>query len=99
MSLSIIEVKLIKQEGKKFFGIKVDLGNAPLLIIKGERGYVMCGYLNINVAEKLGDIAAMVRGVKTIDEILDKEIYAVTSKAKELGIREGMKVHEILKLL
>ncbi|RLG85294.1 MAG: DUF1805 domain-containing protein [Thermoprotei archaeon] len=99
MTLSIVEVKLIKQEGKKFFGIKVDLGNAPLLIIKGERGYVMCGYLNIDVAEKLGDVAAMVRGVKTIDEMLDKDIYVATSKAKELGIKEGMKVREILKLL
>ena len=56
----------------------------------------MCGYLNINVAEKLGDIAVMVTGVNNLDEMINKEIKAVTSKAKELGINIGLKVSDIL---
>lgn len=95
-SLSLIELKLIDFKNKRFLGLKINLGKAPLLIIKGEKGYVMCGYLNINVAEKLGDIAVMVTGVNNLDEMINKEIKAVTSKAKELGINIGLKVSDIL---
>ena len=30
----------------------------PLLVIKAEKGFLMCGYLNVNAAETLGDTAA-----------------------------------------
>jgi len=81
-------------------GIEIILPNSPpLVIIRGRKGFVMCGYLDINVANKLGLIAARVVGVKNVEEILEKEIVNVTSKAKELGIKEGMKVKEILELI
>jgi uncharacterized protein YunC (DUF1805 family) len=42
----------------------------------------MCGFLNIDVAEKVNVTAAMVSGVKTFDDVLAAEIKAVTSKAQ-----------------
>ncbi|MBN2013590.1 MAG: DUF1805 domain-containing protein [Candidatus Altiarchaeota archaeon] len=80
-------------------GIRIELQNANLLLITAERGYVMCGYLDIKAAEKLGDSACIVTGVKTFDDVLESRIVGVSSKARELGIREGMSGREALSLL
>ncbi len=48
----------------KSIGIKIDMGNANLLLIKADTGFIMCGYLNIETAEKLNDAACIVKGVK-----------------------------------
>jgi len=71
-----------------------DKGN--LLIIKGAKGYVMCGYLNINTAQKMGDAACVVTGVKTVEDVLNAKIVALTSHAQKLGIEMGMAVTEVL---
>ncbi len=90
----------VRRVCERIIGLEVSLPNAPpLLLIKGSRGFIMCGYLNISVADKLGLVAARVVGVRTIEEMLEKNIVEVTAKAKELGIKEGMKVREALKLL
>jgi uncharacterized protein YunC (DUF1805 family) len=82
---------------KSFQGVKSTLPNAPpLLLIKGEKGFVMCGYLNMEAAEKLGAAAAVVSGVKTFEDVLNAEIKAVTSKAKELGLEPGKKVKDVI---
>ncbi len=79
-------------------GIEVELPNAPpLLVLRGRKGFIMCGYLDISVAEKLGLIAARVVGVSSIEEMLEKEIVEATEKARSMGVREGMKVREALR--
>jgi uncharacterized protein YunC (DUF1805 family) len=65
----------------------------------GEKGFVMCGFLNVESAEKLGVTAAVVSGVKTFDDVLNGQVKAVTSKAKNLGIEVGMKGADALKLM
>ncbi len=96
----MIVIKQVEVKGKKLLGIEVrNLGNAPLIIVKGDKGYVMCGYLNVEVAEKLGDAAAIVSGVSSVEELLEKPVKAVTSKAKEYGVKEGMKGLEALEKL
>ena len=83
--------------GKSFQGVKSTLPDVPpLLLIKGEKGFVMCGYLNMEAAEKLGAAAAVVSGVKTFEDVLNAEIKAVTSKAKELGVEPGKKVKDVI---
>jgi len=80
-------------------GIQIDAGNAPLLILIANKGFIMCGYLNIEVSEKLGDAACVVRGVRSFEDVLNAKIVALTSKAKEFGITEGMTGREALKLM
>lgn len=89
--MPLVELELLNIDGRVAVGLKVNIGNAPLLIIKGSKGYMMCGYLNVDVAEKLGDTAVVVTGVREFKDMLNSEVKYVTSKAKELGIREGMK--------
>jgi len=95
-----IRIKNVRVKNHVLTGIEIELPNAPnLVLLRGDKGFVMCGYLNIDVCEKLGLVAAMVTGVKTVDDLLDAEIKAATSKAEELGITPGKKVYEIIDLI
>jgi uncharacterized protein YunC (DUF1805 family) len=80
-------------------GVLVRLGKAPLILISAKKGFVMCGYLNMETAGKLGDAACMVRGVSTFEEVLSARVVTATAKAKELGVKEGMCGEEALELL
>lgn len=80
-------------------GININMGNANLLLIKADRGFIMCGYLNIETAEMLNDAACIVRGVKNFDDMLNAKIIKATSKAKEIGIKEGMSGKDALEIL
>jgi len=73
--------------------------NAKIVILSAPRGFIMCGYLNIDVAERLGDAAAIVTGIETENEALSAKIVAATSAAKALGIEVGMSGEEALCLL
>ena len=80
-------------------GILVRLGNANLVMMVARKGFVGCGYFNIETAERLGDALALVTGVKTLDDVLNAEIKKVSSKAKEFGVTEGMTGKQALELL
>jgi uncharacterized protein YunC (DUF1805 family) len=96
----MISVTTLRVDGKSFMGLRTDLPDSPpLLLIMGEKGFVMCGFLNVESAEKLGVTAAVVSGVKTFDDVLNGQVKAVTSKAKNLGIEVGMKGADALKLM
>jgi uncharacterized protein YunC (DUF1805 family) len=96
----LFEIEKIEIEGKTFHAMKSTLPDAPpLLLIKGAKGYIMCGYLNIEAAEKFGSAAAIVTGVKTFEDVLNATIKASTTKAKELGLEPGKVVKEVLSKL
>lgn len=96
----MIDVTPLKIDDKVAMGLKVELPDSPpILIIIGQTGFVMCGFLNMDTAEKLNVTAAMVSGVRNFDDVLRAEIKAATSKAKIKGIRIGMKGKEAVKLL
>jgi uncharacterized protein YunC (DUF1805 family) len=93
----MINVDRIKVGDKTCLGVKVELPESPpLLLVIAEKGFVMCGFLNIEVAERLGAAAAMVSGVKTFEDILNAEVKAITSKAKSFGVQLGMRGAEAL---
>jgi uncharacterized protein YunC (DUF1805 family) len=70
----------------------------PLLIIKGLKGFLACGYINVETCNKTGEACAIVIGVKTHDEMLNAEVKAVSAAAGQLGARAGMKGEEVLSL-
>ena len=96
----MISVTTLRVDGKSFMGLRTDLPDSPpLVLIMSEKGFVMCGFLNVESAEKLGVTAAVVSGVKTFDDVLNGQVKAVTSKAKNLGVEVGMKGADALKLM
>jgi len=94
----VINIMSVKVDGKSCLGLRVDLPDSPpLLLLIAEKGFVMCGFLNVESAERLGVAAAMVSGVKSFDDVLNVQVKAVTSKAKSFGVEVGMKGAEALK--
>lgn len=92
--------KEIKIKNTIFKGIELDLcDNSKLLVITGKKGYIMCGYLNINTAQKRNDVACIVTGVKTIEDMLSSKVVALTAKAQNLGISMDMEVNKVLEIL
>lgn len=95
----MINVTQLRIDGKAAVGLKVDLPDSPpLLMVIGQRGFVMCGFLNVDAAEKINVATAMVSRVKTFDDILEAEVKAATSRAQAKGVKPGMKGKEALKL-
>ena len=96
----MINVAQLNIADKVAVGLRVDLPNSPpLLMIIGQTGFVMCGFLNMEAAEKLNVAAATVSGVRNFDDVLEAEVKAVTSKAERKGIKVGMKGRDAVKLL
>jgi uncharacterized protein YunC (DUF1805 family) len=95
----MISIKSLRVDGKNCMGLRVELpeSSAPLLVVTAEKGFVMCGFLNVEAAERIGVSAAMVSGVKTFDDVLSAPVKAVTSKARSLGVQEGMKGEDALR--
>ena len=93
----MFEIDKFTFDGKSFQGVKSTIPGGPnLLLIKGEKGFVMCGYLSSEVAERVGLTAAIVSGVNTFEDVLNAKIKFATSKAKELGVQPGMVVKKVL---
>lgn len=93
----MISVAQVKVGDKACLGVRVELPDSPpLVLVVAEKGFVMCGFLNIDAAERLGVAAAMVTGVKTFEDVLNAEVKAATTKAKELGVQQGMRGAEAL---
>lgn len=96
----MISIMTVKVDGKNCLGLRTDLPDSPpLLLIIAEKGFVMCGYLNVDAAEKIGVAAAMVSGVKSFEDVLNAQVKAVTTKAKNLGAEVGISATEALKLM
>jgi uncharacterized protein YunC (DUF1805 family) len=96
----LLAVECLRVDGFSFLGVRVDVPDGPpMLLIIAEKGFVMCGFLNLDAAEKLGVAAAVVSGVRTLEDVLNAEIKDVTKKAKEYGVKVGMKGVEALKLM
>jgi uncharacterized protein YunC (DUF1805 family) len=94
----MISIATIKVNGKTCTGMRTDLPNSPpLLLITGEKGFLMCGFLNMESAEKLDVAAAVISGVKTFEDVLNGQVKAATTKAKALGVEVGMKGTDALK--
>ena len=93
----MFEIEKFNFDGKEFQGVLSPLPNLPpLILIKGDKGFVMCGYLNLEVAEKLGSAAAIVSGVKSFDDVLNAEIKTATNKAKDMGVEPGKIVKDVI---
>ena len=89
-------IEQVNLENGCALGLKLDMERAPLLVIRAKKGFVMCGYLNMDVANKLGDVAVRVTGVKSFEDVLNAKAVDVSEAAKMLGITAGMTGKEAL---
>ena len=96
----IVSTETIDLEGNLFTAVTVHLPKTTLLTISNERGYIMCGALDVGLLnEKLADrkiIAGRAVGVRTIDDLLHAPLESVTYEAQKCGIDAGMTGEEAL---
>ena len=100
----MVEVKPITLDGHQVISISVQLPKTNLLVVTTDRGYIMCGALDVSLLnERLRDrniIAGRALGVKTIEQLLEAPLQSVTKTAEDLGIIPGMTGKEaILKMI
>jgi uncharacterized protein YunC (DUF1805 family) len=79
-------------------GLAIDLPGAPLVLARGTQGFVMCGFLDIKSADKFNTAAAVVRGVKTIDDLLRGAVTDVSAAAGKMGVATGMTGRQALEI-
>lgn len=82
--------------GKSVSGIEIPLPKAPLVVAYGKDGFVMCGYLNVEAADRMGVAAAMVRGVYTVNDLLSAKVEGFTKAAADKGVSIAMTGREAL---
>jgi uncharacterized protein YunC (DUF1805 family) len=94
-----METKKIPIQQKIIEGFCLQLGQKKLIILKGKLGYIMCGYLDLSVAESLGEVAVKVTGVDSIDAALESRVCQLTSAAKDLGIYQQQPIYDVLQII
>ncbi|WP_340819724.1 DUF1805 domain-containing protein [Methanolobus sp. WCC4] len=94
-----MQVEKIELENGSAMGLSFQMQNAPLLVIRADKGFVMCGYLDLDTAGILGDVAVRVKGVNTFDDVLKAQVVGATPDAIDLGIKVGMTGKEALELM
>ncbi len=90
----MIELSPIQIEGHPFLAVTVLLPKTTLLVVTSDKGYIMCGALDVGLLnDRLRDrkvIAGRAVGVKTIEQLLNAPLESVTYEAEELGVHTGM---------
>jgi uncharacterized protein YunC (DUF1805 family) len=90
----LIELSPIEINGYMFKAVTVLLPKTTLLAVASDKGYIMCGALDVGLLnEKLKDrriIAGRAVGVRTIEQLLNAPLESVTYEAEQLGIHPGM---------
>ena len=61
-----------------------------LLLVRGRFGYLACGYIDVAMADKLGEVCAIVSGVSAPEDMLPAKLVKVSQKATEMGLHIGM---------
>ena len=95
----MLKTRIIKVGQRKITAIAMKLGDKNLVVLSGRKGFVMCGYLNLAVANKFGDVAVKISGVSTINDALFSKVHSVSSAAKRLKIKKGQAIKDVLKVI
>lgn len=87
-------------DGYPFTAVTVALPKTTLIAVTNEKGYIMCGALDVALLnDKLSErtiVAGRAVGVRTVDALLEAPLESVTDTATKLGITAGMKGREAL---
>lgn len=100
----MVTLEPIEVGGHKLVGVEVKLPKTTLLTISTDKGYIMCGALDVGLLnERLADrgiIAGRAVGVRTLEQLLAAPLESVTVQAERLGIVPGMSgADALLKML
>jgi uncharacterized protein YunC (DUF1805 family) len=89
----MIEIKPLNTRSGTAVGVEIR-NQAPekaaVIVVIAKRGLLVCGNFDINELEKRNVTAARIVGLTKIEDVLQRNIVSVTSRAKALGVDVGM---------
>lgn len=91
--------KRIKVGEKYVDAFLINLLAKNLIVLRGSKGYVMCGYLNLDAADKFKEAAIKIINVFTIKEALLSKVFACSFAAKKMGVYENQPIKDVLKII
>lgn len=85
-------------------GVQTKWPGFNILIVTGPKGFLACPAIDVEACLRYGVAAALVEStpdnpIKTLERFPDRKITIVNTKAKALGIKEGMSVSEAFALI
>lgn len=83
--------------------VTVELPRTSLVMVATDRGYIMCGALDVALLntrlKERGILAGRALGVRSVEQLLDAPLSDVTDAARTLGIEPGMIGRDALRLM
>lgn len=95
----MLKSRKIKVGKKDVTALMMKLGDKNLIVLSGKKGFIMCGYLNLAVANKFGDVAVKITGVSSIKNALAAKVHSASAQAKRLKIKKGQPIKDVLKVI
>ena len=96
---ALIEIKPVEIDGTTVFGVKIGNPDSPqkpaIIVLIAKKGLVVCRNFDIDALNER-NVTAAVKGLTKIEDALEARIESCTSKARALGVAEGMTGKEAL---
>lgn len=99
MAEKIFRHKKIKFGSQYIDAFQIKLLSKNFILLRGTKGYIMCGYLNLSVANKFREAAVKISGVSNIEDALEAKVLSLSYPAQKMGIYKGQPVKKALKII
>lgn len=83
-------------DGHEFEACRLPTEKTAIMAIRCSGGVLGCGYINMEVAERLGECLALVSGVKSFEDMLEAKVFKVSTAADAAGITAGLSGRDAL---
>jgi len=96
----VIEIKPVDVNGKTVVGVEIGNPDFPekpaIIVLIAKKGLIACRNFDIDALDERNVTAARVKGLTKIEDALEAKMESCTSKARALGVAEGMTGREAL---
>lgn len=86
----MVETEIVETDEGAGLGIQINLPHSRLLLVRAEKGYLVCGYFKPETIEKFKDAAVIISPAKNFKQMLRSKVKYVSKAAKKLKINEKM---------
>ena len=85
-------------------GVQTKWAGFNILLVTGSKGFLACPAIDIDACEGYGAAAAIVEStpdnpIGTLERFADRKVIKANTKAKALGIQEGMNAADAFALI
>jgi len=96
----MIEIKPVEINGNTVVGVEIGNPDSPekpaIIVLIAKKGLIVCRNFDIDALNERNVTAARVKGLTKIEDALEAKIESCTSRARVLGVAEGMTGKEAL---